>query len=193
MSEIPGRHRPAPEMRTGGRSRQGGSSAPVGAAMSGAAIIAQLIGDDTAQAGDIVVRSRSPVFALCRALLAAGANPNSKLECFRGSVLALTVKSIGIGAKLTIKENDWVGPKVVPYEPLSRDRVGRHARQNDNPAPPPLSDSSLAEGTAARAVRHHAASAAESGEIGSAKSLSEVLNSKTSTKPKSPVQVRNGG
>jgi hypothetical protein len=30
-----------------------------------------------------------------------------KLECFRGSVLALTVRTIGIGAKLTIKENDW--------------------------------------------------------------------------------------
>jgi hypothetical protein len=118
-------------------------SASVGAAMSGAIIIARLIGHDRAQAGDIVVRSRSPVFALCRALLAAGANPNSKLECFRGSVLALTVKTIGIGAKLTIKENDWVGPKVVPYEPFSRDRVGRHTRQNDDPA---LAVDSLAEG-----------------------------------------------
>jgi hypothetical protein len=114
--------------------------------MSGAVIIAKLVGDDTAQAGDIVVRSRSPVFALCRALLAAGANPNSRLECFRGSVLALTVGTIGSGAKLTIKENDWVGPKVVPYEALSRDRVGRHARQNDDPAPSPLPDDSLAEG-----------------------------------------------
>jgi hypothetical protein len=96
-------------------------------------IIAELIGHDRAQAGNIVVRSRSPVFALCRALLAAGANPNNKLECFRGGVLALTVKTIGIGAKLTIKENDWVGPKVVPYEPFSRDRVGRYVRQNDDP------------------------------------------------------------
>ena len=78
-----------------------------------------------------------PVVFLDRQL---GADPNSKLECFRGSVLALTVKTVGIGAKLTIKENDWVGPKVVPYEPLSRDRVGRHVRQNDDPAPPPLSD-----------------------------------------------------
>jgi hypothetical protein len=128
-----------------------------GAAMSGAVIIAQLNGHDRAEAGDIVARSRSPVFALCRALLAA--NPNSKLECFRGSVLALTVKTIGIGAKLTIKENDWVGPKVVPYEPFSRDRIGRHARQNDEPAPPPLSDGSLAEGMVAKEVLHHAAPA----------------------------------
>ncbi len=152
---------------TGFPAAEGGSpSASVGAAMSGAVIIATLIGTDTAQAGDIVSRGRSPVFALCRVLLAAGANPNSKLECFRGSVLALTVKTIGIGAKLTIKENDWVGPKVVPYEPFSRDRVGRHARQNDDPAPsPPLLDNSLAGGMAV----------------------------KTSTTPKCPVQERKGG
>jgi len=30
--------------------------------------------------------------------------------------MCIWVKSIGIGAKLTIKENDFVGPKVVPYE-----------------------------------------------------------------------------
>jgi hypothetical protein len=190
MSEIPGRHRPAQEMRRGGRSRQRSSSASVGAAMSGATvIIAKLIGDDKAQAGDIVVRSRSPVFALCRALLAAGANPNSKLECFRGSVLALTVKTIGIGAKLTIKENDWGGPKVVPYEPLSRDRVGRHVRQNGHPLPPPLSDDSLLRewlqrrgSTMPPPPDPQKRSVAECGEIGSA-----------STTPKSPVQERNGG
>ena len=130
--------------------------------MSGAVIVAQLIGHDRAQAGNIVARSRSPVFALCRALLAAGANPNSKLERFRGSVLALTVKTIGIGAKLTIKENDWVGPKVVPYEPFSRDRVGRHVRQNDDPAPSPLSDDSLA----AREVRQRTSSVTNAGAVG---------------------------
>jgi hypothetical protein len=113
--------------------------------MSGAVIIAQLIGHDRAQAGDIVVRSRSPVFALCRALLAGGANPNSKLECFRGSVLALTVKTIGIGAKLTIRENDWVGPKVVLYEALSRDRIGRLVRQNGEPVDDHPTKSMIAE------------------------------------------------
>jgi hypothetical protein len=124
---------------------EGGSSASVGAAMNGAVIVAQLIGDDTAQAGDIVVRSRSPVFALCRALLAAGANPNSRLECFRGSVLALTVKSVGIGAKLTIRETAIDGPRVVRWKPLQDRDVFAPVRQNDDPAPP-LSDDSLADG-----------------------------------------------
>jgi hypothetical protein len=62
-------------------------------------IIATLIGDDTAQAGEIVCRGRSPVFALCRALLASGAHPESRLECYRGTTLALVAKSIGRGAK----------------------------------------------------------------------------------------------
>ena len=114
--------------------------------VSGAGIIAQLIAHDRAQAGDIVVRSRSPVFALCRALLAAGANPNSRLECFRGSVLALTVKSVGIGAKLTIRETVTDGPRVVRWKPLQDRDVFVPVRQNDDPAPPPLSDDSLADG-----------------------------------------------
>jgi hypothetical protein len=114
--------------------------------MSGDVLIAQLIGQDRAQAGDVVAKSRTPIFTLCRELVASGANPDSSLECYRGPVMCIRVKSIGIGAKLTIKENDWVGPKVVPYEPVSRDRVGRHARQNGDAAPPPLSDDSLAEG-----------------------------------------------
>jgi hypothetical protein len=102
----------------------------MGAAMSGAVIIAELIGNDRAQAGNIVARSRSPVFALCRELLAAGANPNSKLECFRGSVLALTVKTIGIGATLTIEENATRGPRVARWKAFSRADVEPPVRQN---------------------------------------------------------------
>ena len=128
MSEPSGRHWPDPESETG------------------AVIIAQLVGHDRAQAGDVVVRSRTPVFALCRALLAAGANPNSRLECFRGSVLALTVKSVGIGAKLTIRETVTDGPRVVRWKPLQDRDVFAPVRQNDDPAPPTLSHDALAEG-----------------------------------------------
>jgi hypothetical protein len=69
-----------PDRRSGCSPEGGSPSALVGAAMSDAVIIAQLIGDDTAKAGDIVVRSRSPpVFALCRALLAAGAKQQARM------------------------------------------------------------------------------------------------------------------
>ena len=114
--------------------------------MTSPVIIAKLINDDVAQAGDIVARSRTPVFALCRALLAAGANPNSKLECFRGSVLVLTVRTIGIGAKLTIRETVTDGPRVVRWKALQDRDVFAPVRQNNDPAPPPLSDDALAEG-----------------------------------------------
>ena len=114
--------------------------------MTDSVITAALIGADTAQAGDISRRGKWPVFALCRALLAAGADPSSKLECYRGDVLALTVKSVGIGAKLTIRETVTDGPRVVRWKPLQDRDVFVPVRQNDDPAPPPLSDDSLADG-----------------------------------------------
>ena len=101
------------------------------ACVSGAMIIAQLVGHDMAQAGDIVARSRSPVFALCRALLAAGANPDSSLECYRGGILALRVKSIGIGATLTVEENATRGPRVARWKAFSRADVEPPIRSND--------------------------------------------------------------
>jgi hypothetical protein len=93
-------------------------------------IIATLIGDDTAQAGEIVCRGRSPVFALCRALLASGAPPESRLECYRGMTLALVVKSIGPGAKLTIEERDRGGIKIFRWRPISYDEVGPSMGRN---------------------------------------------------------------
>ena len=92
-------------------------------------ITAALIGDDTAQAGDIVCRGRSPVFALCRALLAAGAHPESRLECYRGTTLALVVKAIGRGAKLTIKESDHGGLRIARWEPFPSDLASAPVRQ----------------------------------------------------------------
>ena len=93
------------------------------------------------------------MFALCRALLAAGANPKSRLECFRGSVLALTVKSVGIGAKLTIRETVSDGPRVVRWKPLQTATCSRPFVKTTTPHQPPLSEDSLA----AREVREHTA------------------------------------
>jgi hypothetical protein len=89
-------------------------------------ITAALIGDDTAQAGDTVCRGRSPVFALCRALLAAGAHQESRLECYRGTTLALTVKSIGRGAKLIVKEPDRGRIHIGRWEAFPSSPVGPH-------------------------------------------------------------------
>ena len=65
-------------------------------------IQAELAFDDTATACGITVRSSTPVLALCRRLLEAGHEPSARLHVYRGSTLALTVRSIGEGAQLVI-------------------------------------------------------------------------------------------
>ena len=43
-----------------------------------------------------------PVLALCRALVGAGYDPGRPLHVYRGKTLALTVRSIGEGARLRV-------------------------------------------------------------------------------------------
>jgi hypothetical protein len=90
----------------------------IGTSHTPSPITVQLVGDDTAHVGDIVARGRSPVFALCRALLAAGTDPQSRLECYRETTLALVVKSVGRGAQLTVKERDRGGLEIARWEPF---------------------------------------------------------------------------
>src|SRR5262249_48308624 len=63
---------------------------------------AELAWDDTCTALGIVVRSPSPVLVLCRKLIEAGHNPSTPLEAYRGSTLALRVKSIGQAAQMEV-------------------------------------------------------------------------------------------
>jgi hypothetical protein len=60
-------------------------------------------------------RSDAVVCALCRRLL--GHNPATPMEVYRGSTLALRVRSIGEGAKLTVKETGG-GPRFTPWQPF---------------------------------------------------------------------------
>jgi hypothetical protein len=61
-----------------------------------------LIGDDTATACGIAVRSTSPVRVLCRELIATGMTPDAALTVFRYGTVALRVRSIGEAAALEI-------------------------------------------------------------------------------------------
>jgi hypothetical protein len=63
-------------------------------------IQAELAFDDTATACGITVRSSTPVLALCRRLLDAGHEPSARLHVYRGSTLALDVRSLGEAAGL---------------------------------------------------------------------------------------------
>jgi hypothetical protein len=47
-------------------------------------------------------RGHTPVLAMCRSLIAAGMSPDQAMECWRGSTLALRIRSIGEAAELEI-------------------------------------------------------------------------------------------
>jgi hypothetical protein len=65
-------------------------------------IRAVLTGSDTCTAAGLTVRASATVLAMCRQLLAAGHDPATRLQAWRGSTLCLTVRSIGEGARLEI-------------------------------------------------------------------------------------------
>lgn len=64
---------------------------------------ADLVGFDTCSALGITVKAHAPVLELCRRLVKAGIDPSTPLEAWRDDILALRVRSIGEGARLTVK------------------------------------------------------------------------------------------
>jgi hypothetical protein len=90
-------------------------------------IHATLIGSNCCEALGITARGYAPVLDLCRALVKAGHDPRWPLHAYRGDVLALKVRSIGEGARLTVRE-DRAGPRFVAWEPFPR-RVGARVRE----------------------------------------------------------------
>jgi hypothetical protein len=65
----------------------------------------EITGNSTATACNITCEGRTPILKLCRALLRKAYDPSLSLRCYRGDVLALTIRTIGNGAKLTVKED----------------------------------------------------------------------------------------
>ena len=64
---------------------------------------ADLIGASTATAAGITANGATPVLGLCRRLLAAGHDPATRLDVYRGAMVALRVRSIGEAARLVVK------------------------------------------------------------------------------------------
>jgi hypothetical protein len=119
---------PAPVVSSGGR--QGSFQQQNGAAHTTPAhhdarpspatqpLRAVIIGSNQAEANGITARGHAPVLALCRALIEAGHDPNTSIEAYRGATLCLKVRSIGEGARLTVKETTRDGkPRFVTYRP----------------------------------------------------------------------------
>jgi hypothetical protein len=64
---------------------------------------ADLVGADTAVAAGITATGHAPLLTLCRRLVEAGHNPSTPLEAYRGTTLCLRARSIGAGARLTVR------------------------------------------------------------------------------------------
>ena len=57
------------------------------------AIRAELRGDNECRAAGLITRGTTPILAMCRKLVAAGVNPATPLECYRGPTLAITARA----------------------------------------------------------------------------------------------------
>jgi hypothetical protein len=84
---------------------------------------ADLSGDATCSTAGITARGSTPILALCRELLAAGADPDQALEVYRGATLALRIRSIGEAAGLEVNS------KGTGFVPLRAVRAASPMRQ----------------------------------------------------------------
>jgi hypothetical protein len=67
-----------------------------------------LTGSDRATVGAITVRGDFPVLKLCRQLMRLGFDPSTALDCYRGKMKCLVVRSISEAATLSVA-GDGVG------------------------------------------------------------------------------------
>jgi hypothetical protein len=80
-------------------------------------IHATLVGSDCCEAEGISGRGYAPAFELCRKLVAAGFDPVSPLEAWRGETLSLRVRSIGEGAQFTVEDDRHGTPSTLAEPP----------------------------------------------------------------------------
>jgi hypothetical protein len=67
-----------------------------------APITAELTGSETCTVGSRIIKSSTPVLAMCRELISAGLSPDEALEVRRSGQLALIVRSLRDGARLEV-------------------------------------------------------------------------------------------
>ncbi len=76
------------------------------------AVRAELKRSDRCSALGIEVRSAAPVLLLCRKLVAAGYDPATPLEAYRGDMLCLKIRTIGDPAGFEINAK---GTGLIPF------------------------------------------------------------------------------
>ena len=87
-------------------------------------LLAELTGSDTCTGGGITVQSSTPVLGLCKALLAAGLDPDSALQVYRAGTLALSIRNISEAAGLEVnaKGTGFVRAPVRTAPPMRKNR-----------------------------------------------------------------------
>ena len=81
---------------------------------------------------EVVRSSRQPFLDAARALLAEGADPADILIMMRGQTQSLS-GPIGKVAKLTVAENDRLGPRFARWEPMTAEKMARAGWASDRP------------------------------------------------------------
>lgn len=81
------------------------------------ALVGELADDNTCQLAGAVAAGRTPVLTACRELLVRGFNPNAVVEIYRREVLALQIRTLAAGARLTVEECSDGCPRFRQYRP----------------------------------------------------------------------------
>jgi hypothetical protein len=78
-------------------------------------IRAEIDKSNRCDAAGYMVTGYSPVLAMCRKLVEAGFDPATPLHAYRGDTLCLKVRSIGEGAKWTVRDSRFGTPSLRSY------------------------------------------------------------------------------
>jgi hypothetical protein len=87
--------------------------------------------DNTCWLAGTVAVGRTPVLTACRELLARGFNPNAAIEIYRREVLALRIRTLAAGARLTVEECSDGRPRFRHHRPWPSEGSSRIAQSAD--------------------------------------------------------------
>jgi hypothetical protein len=80
-------------------------------------LVGELLNDYTCWLAGTAAAGRTPVLIACRELLARGTNPHAAVEIYRRGVLALRIRTLAAGARLTVEECSDGRPRFRPFRP----------------------------------------------------------------------------
>jgi hypothetical protein len=80
-------------------------------------LVGELSDDSACWLAGTVAAGRTPVLIACRELLARGINPNAAVEIYRRGVLALRIRTLAAGARLTVEECSDGRPRFRLFRP----------------------------------------------------------------------------